>query len=311
MELVKLLNLELAGGCNYSCSMCTQSTGRGKDFNKVMSLDFVKKVVDDAVANGAESVTLHGGGEPTLNKNLIEIIKYIKTCGVNCSMFSNGKLISKSLADQLAESGIDLIRISATGYDRGLYQIWMSEDSFDTVKENTRYLMSVVDNVHSNHLIINSNNIEHEVSMYRKNWIDELNIPAEIWLMHNFAGQREYKRDPTKRRSCGRPFHPTLEVRAGGADGRRGAVVPCCLVLGNDEEATLGYLDSNTIEDVINGQLYKELRMAHTEERFDDIPYCKGCDQLYETESLVWTNIPDRKQYQLKAMVGLDDEYLR
>ena len=53
------------------------------------------------------------------------------------------------------------------------------------------------------------------------------------------------------------------------------------MVLGNDATATLGHLDDQTIEEVYNGKKYQELRDAHKEERFDDIPYCKDCDQLY------------------------------
>ena len=35
----------------------------------------------------------------------------------------------------------------------------------------------------------------------------------------------------TPRKSCGRPFAPELTVRAGGDEGRMGAVVPCCQTL--------------------------------------------------------------------------------
>ena len=52
----------------------------------------------------------------------------------------------------------------------------------------------------------------------------------------------------------------------------------------------------NTIQEVLDGDKYQELIKAHEEERFDDISYCKNCDQLYEVpESLVWTNIESRK----------------
>ena len=87
-----------------------------------------------------------------------------------------------------------------------------------------------------------------------------------------------------------------LQVRAGGLGKHQGAVVACCMVLGNDKAATLGHLDDQTIEEVYNSEKYQELRDAHKEERFDDIPYCKDCDQLWEVpESLVWTNIESRK----------------
>ena len=65
-------------------------------------------------------------------------------------------------------------------------------------------------------------------------------------------------------------------------------------------------MDDQTIEEVLNGEKYEELRKAHREERFDDIPYCKDCDQLWHVpESLVWTNIEERKYKQSKMITDL------
>ena len=56
-----------------------------------------------------------------------------------------------------------------------------------------------------------------------------------------------------------------LQVRAGGLDKHQGAVVPCCMVLGNDKEATLGHLDTNTIQEILDSKEYQELIRAHEE----------------------------------------------
>ena len=113
-----------------------------------------------------------------------------------------------------------------------------------------------------------------------------------------------YSRRKDKRRTCGRPMASMLQVRAGGLEKRQGAVVACCMVLGNDKEATLGHLDTQTIQEVLDGDKYKELIKAHEEERFDDISYCKNCDQLWNVpESLIWTNIEDVK-YNHSHIVG-------
>ena len=100
---------------------------------------------------------------------------------------------------------------------------------------------------------------------------------------------------------------PMLQVRAGGLEKRQGGVVACCMVLGNDKEATLGHLDTQTIQEVLDGDKYQELVKAHEEERFDDIPYCKNCDQLWNVpESLVWTNIEDIKYNQSHIVEDLE-----
>jgi hypothetical protein len=108
-------------------------------------------------------------------------------------------------------------------------------------------------------------------------------------------------------RSCGRPFSPLLQVRAGGLNGHSAAVVACCMVLGKDSEGVLGHLDNQTIEEVITGSHYTALRKAHTQKNFDEISYCAECDQLYDIpESLVWTNIAARKYGQSKVVSEMD-----
>ena len=44
------------------------------------------KIVDDAEMHGVESISLHGGGEPTLNKYFIPAIKYIKNKNIQCTL---------------------------------------------------------------------------------------------------------------------------------------------------------------------------------------------------------------------------------
>ena len=63
------------------------------------------------------------------------------------------------------------------------------------------------------------------------------------------------------------------------------------MVLGNDVEATLGHLDTNTIQEILDSKEYQELIKAHEEERFDDISYCKNCDQLYEVPESLYGQI--------------------
>ena len=81
---IKQLDLELNGGCNYKCIMCPQATGREKDFLKKLPFDVFKKILDDAMQYGLETVSLHGSGEPTLSPDMAKYVKYIKEKGLKC-----------------------------------------------------------------------------------------------------------------------------------------------------------------------------------------------------------------------------------
>jgi len=302
-NIITNASVEVNGGCNYTCEMCPQSSGREKNFLKKMPIDLFKDICLQLEDIGCKQIDLQGSGEPLLNRNIAEYVKIAKDQNLEVSMVSNGFNLSQKISDELIDVGLDFIRISVIGYNRQTYIKWMSRDGFDKVYKNVNYYLQRSNDTGSKlssyHLVLDKKNQDFDVQQYKNNWIDPLGIKAEIWLMHNWSGTYDtpYSRNTTKRRSCGRPFAPYINIRAGGLDIHHGAVVPCCYVLGNDSGAVLGHADTQSIIDIFNGQQYQQLRKLHAQERFDEIDYCKNCDQLYEsTESLVWTNIPG-KQY--------------
>ena len=106
------MDMELFGGCNYKCQMCQQGEpGREREFKKSLTWDNFVKIVDDAISHGVESISVHGGGEPTLHKRFIDCIKYIKDRGAKCTSISNGYLLNDTLNQKIADSGLSLIHI--------------------------------------------------------------------------------------------------------------------------------------------------------------------------------------------------------
>lgn len=317
---VEVLDAEIFGGCNYKCHFCPQSQGREKDFIRRLPMETFEKMVDDAMQYGLKTVTLHGSGEPTLNKEFPDYVRAVKERGLTCISFTNGFRLFPKLSESLVDAGIDILRISCIGYDEPTYEKSMKGGIFEQVRDNVAAFAEISagseSQIHFNHLIIDNDQIEFEVREYKKTWHDHCaerggKVAAEIWKMHNWAGSDKieigYERETRVKRSCGRPNAPLLQVRAGGTGGHRGTVVACCMVLGQDSKAELGYLDTQSIAEVVSGDKYTELRAAHDEKRFDDIDYCKNCDQLYETpEALVWSNIPGREYQQSKNLPSLN-----
>lgn len=295
--------IEVNGGCNYTCAMCPQTfengtTGaRGKNWLKKMSLEDFEKVISESSSHGLRVVNLEGSGEPTLNRNLDEYIKIVRKYNAAPFIYTNGFLLRGDFMKRVVDSGLALARFSCIGYDKETYKKWMNRDAFDIIKRNISDMMDYIAKtdsktiVASYHLILNEKPEEEELELYRKNFIDELNTYAEVWRMHNWSGVYGDVERKGNRRTCGRPFAPELTVRAGAADGTKLSLAPCCQTLGRDDEADLGTLVNNTLEEVWNGKKYQELRKAHAEKRFDDISFCKDCDFLIDDpEVLVWKN---------------------
>ena len=312
--------MEVFGGCNYTCQMCPQSNpGRGKNFTRKMPLDEFEKILDKIVPKyGSPVINLEGSGEPTMAKDLDKYIVAVKKRGLKCYMYCNGARLNGKFMKNVIDAGIDFIRFSVIGYNKEKYKKFMDVDNFELILSNIREIKKYIEQAKSQcriatyHLITNNEELDFEVEEYKKNIINNLDTIGYIWKMHNWSGNYDNlnPRIKTERRTCGRPFAPELTVRAGGDQGRTGAVVPCCQTLGppNEAKSILGHLDKDTFEEVYFGKQYQDLRLAHENKNFDSIEYCKNCDFLYEDpEILVWTN---DKKAKLHHMLGTDDDFI-
>ena len=303
--------IEVQGGCNYSCSMCPQDKrtgGREKDFITRMSLLEFEDNVRDCAKHGVRVINLEGSGEPTLNRQLFEYIKIVKKYGAKAFVFSNGLRMSGDYMKQCVDAGLDFFRFSFIGSTPEEYDTWMYNTkggNFDTICKNILEMKEYVKEVGSQcviatyHLITEESIASQEEQLERyKKLVDTLGVKTEVWKLHNWSGVY----DPTYTRkgeikTCGRPFSPDVVIRAGGLGGNRGAVAPCCQVLGRDSEAVLGHTSKNTIEEIVNGKEYEALREGHRTGNYPD--YCKSCDFLIDDpEVLVYTNF-ERDVYKM------------
>ena len=293
--------IEVYGGCNYSCSMCPQDMrtgGRDIRFKGKMTLDEFEDNVADCAEHGLRVVNLDGSGEATALNDLPSYIQIVKKYGAEAVIFSNGFKMHGQYMKDCVDAGLDFYRFSFIGSNRDKYNEWMYNKvggTYEQIIQNIRKMKAYVDETDSKcvvatyHLITDNDNLQNELDEY-KALVEDLGVKTEIWKLHNWSGVYDpsYKREG-KVKTCGRPFSPDVVIRAGGLDGKRGAVAPCCQVLGRDEEAVLGHTSENTIEEIWFGEEYTKLRDDHTSGNYPD--YCRGCDFLLDDpEVLVYTN---------------------
>lgn len=280
--------IELFGGCNYKCTMCPQSTGRGSSWIKKMPINHFTYLLDQL--SGDSLIQLEGSGEAFLLKDLE---KYVYECtkrGFKSFIKTNGSFPHDNF-EEVLDAGLSYIRFSVIGYDRESYQRHMSIDNYDLVIDNIKKCKQLIESKKSNceitlyHLLMHD---DHELQKYQQ-LAETLGLKSYVWKMHNWSGNlKTTDRNIIKnRKTCGRPFAPEITIRA------KGVVTPCTHTLGppNEEKSILGYTDRQTLEEIWNGPLYENLRIKHKNKDFDSIEYCKDCDFLYDDpEVLVWTN---------------------
>ena len=103
------INLDLTSLCNFRCPHCVDSAIINGGSLRV---EQVKKTLDVLCSKGLLSVILLGGGEPTLHKDFVEIVNYLKGKKLGIGVVTNGSRLEKvSEVVRLFEEK-DWIRIS-------------------------------------------------------------------------------------------------------------------------------------------------------------------------------------------------------
>jgi MoaA/NifB/PqqE/SkfB family radical SAM enzyme len=133
-------NIEISNRCNLACPFCAASRdlmeGKGQD----MSLEEFKKIIDDISVKHGYSPTLQIAfrGEPFLNKNASQIIKYAVTKGFFTIVSSNGLLIDSRLNKALIESGLDQLIVSVDAATDKTYSLMRHGGDFSKLISNIR-----------------------------------------------------------------------------------------------------------------------------------------------------------------------------
>ena len=98
--------IEVNGGCNYTCKMCPQTTGRGKNWLKKISIFDFERIVSECAEYGLNVVNLEGSGEPTLNRDLPEYISIVKKYGAKPFIYTNGFNLKNDFMKECVDAGL-------------------------------------------------------------------------------------------------------------------------------------------------------------------------------------------------------------
>lgn len=99
--------------CNLKCVHC-YAQSEDRDYAGEMSTEEAKTMIDDLAAWGAP-VLLFSGGEPTLRKDLLELMRYAKGKRMRVVISTNGTQITPEKAAQYAEVGLSYVGVSLDG----------------------------------------------------------------------------------------------------------------------------------------------------------------------------------------------------
>lgn len=121
-----VVQIDPSSRCNFKCKFCPAGrTDKENDMRTIMKLDLFKKIIDglSCFDDKIKTIKLWKDGEPLLNCNISEMIKYAKGKRVSekIELTTNGYLLNEQLNYKLIESGLDKIVISIEGLNEEDY----------------------------------------------------------------------------------------------------------------------------------------------------------------------------------------------
>ena len=134
------LYLEVSNQCNLACKTCPITYGKVED-PAALSLQQVQSLVSQFPT--VTQVVLHGIGEPLLNRELAEIILWLKKRGIYVLFNTNGTLLNKRWREALVQSGLDEIRLSLDAATPETFAHVRGNPLFDVIIRNIKALMAL------------------------------------------------------------------------------------------------------------------------------------------------------------------------
>jgi radical SAM protein with 4Fe4S-binding SPASM domain len=301
LSMPLVMHIDPSNVCNFKCIFCpTADDTLLHDVNrpkKIMSMDCFKKIVNDIRAMKEScrgtiyQIHLYKDGEPLLNKELAEMIRYIKNADVtNCvSTTSNGSLLDKEWAGKIVDSGLDMIRISVESTDNGGYKrITRNETTYESIVENVAYLYHLKKKKGTGlYITAKITDVSLRDEQKEKFKRDFTHITDEVRIDTLMGWSYSEKKDFTlganvttgidgetllkERIVCPEPF----SKMAVNSDG---SVSMCCVDW--SQGTVIGNVAENSIQEIWNGAQLKRYRILHLENMRNKIPPCNNCQFL-------------------------------
>ena len=275
------LLIEPVSTCNLRCPFCFQ-TDRSftkKPFMGVMDLNLFKKVIDEADHLKIGAVTLASRGEPTLHKQLDEMLDYVGTKKhiFDLKLNTNATFLSEELCHSVLRNNISQIVISADHYIKEDYERLRLNSNFEKILKNVDQLYNIRSKYYKDSIteirisgVDNDKNLNRE--KFKEFWIKRSDhvtatLPLERW--------NTYENEP----------HPTIKSPCHFWWDRMyiwfdGKVNPCDA----DYKSNLNYGDINekSIEQIWNGEKISNYRKLHLDYQRNKINPCDRCGVRFD-----------------------------
>lgn len=268
---------EAANVCNLRCAMCFQ-VDDALPVPKTTKVSFMematfKKIVDECAYHHLPALKLSWRGEPMLNKNFSEMIRYAKSKGIlEVTSLTNATLMNEGLARKIVEARLDQLVISIDGFTKETYEKIRVGADHGTVVNNIKNLLKVRGRLRKPFIRLQyteSSTNRHETAAFYDHWkglVDEITIS----YCQDFGSPQKSDANsvPVHEFCCKQPFQRLVVM----ADG---TVCVCATdVMGS---LAIGNVNDSSLKDLWTGEKINQLRDWHKSGQYHLSPMCRIC----------------------------------
>ena len=295
------LHIDPTNLCNFRCNFCpTGDFELLKTVNRpkgVMQFELFRKIIDELAemcTKSGEKVNelhLYKDGEPLIHKELGKMIAYVKNknVAVTVQTTTNAALLTKDRADEILDSGLDLIRVSVEHVnDDGYKSVTQNYSDYNEVKENVRYLFDKKVR-RKNPLVIKTKivDINFDKETIKKFYDDFEPISDQISVNNLMGWSNSDAKDFTLGIDVKRSMGASAKLREKNicpepfrslAVNFNGQVSVCCVDWAM--EAVVGDSNKEKLSDIWNGTEMRKFRLLHLNGERNQIKACRNCHYM-------------------------------
>jgi len=281
----KHIQIETINGvCSSRCIMCTFDSWTRK--KKVMSLDTFKLILTKFVPHKdkIELMTIHGCGEPLLDREIAQKIKCAKDMGFRGTGFAtNCTELGEKMSLDLLESGVDTVICSIDGINKQTHESIRVRTDFDKVTLNVKNFIQLRNKYNYNTRImirfIRMDLNHNQWPEFHGYWTAQLDKTRRDDVVkfdiHNWGNKMENYTSHDINKDMGLSNYICQDVFERMFIYSNGEVALCC---GDDN----GFFNhGNVIEsdpiDIYNNEIFTYYRQMMKDGKILDLKHCENC----------------------------------
>ena len=271
------LLIEPTSICNLRCVMCFQidkSFGEKKEYMGKMDINLFKRLIDEAHEGGTQAITLASRGDPSIHRQLPEMLAYMKGKFLEVKLNTNGILLTEELSRAILSSEVTDLVFSIDSYEKENYEEIRRKGKFDQVLANIKNFMSIREREFPKHrtaVRVSGVKVDNkqDKNAYNEFWTALVDYAVLVNLQERWDTYNNDVLDPDVLLPCG-DLWERMYIWWDGT------VNPCDV----DYKSTLavGNVNEHSIRELWHGEKYRNLRAKHLSGNRSQFLVCAKCD---------------------------------